>query len=323
LSTPENIALRSRNAASLPPAIMLMGPTAAGKSALAIEIAERFGCEIISVDSAQIYRHMDVGTAKPDAADRGRVRHHLIDIVEPHETYSAARFRDDALSLMREITERGNMPLLVGGTMLYFRALTEGLNDLPQADPAIRLVISTMAEQKTWAGLHAELARVDPGAAARIQPNDAQRIQRALEIYYITGKSMSDLLSRPKYVYLPYRICALAITAEDRAWLYDRIAERFEIMLELGLISELRNLRKSYALERDMPSMRCVGYRQVWAYLDGEYGLGVLREKAVRATRQLAKRQLTWLRATADLTWFECTREDLAEQVVAHLRSRL
>ena len=323
LSTPENIALRSRNADKLPPAITLMGPTASGKSALALQIAERFGCEIISVDSAQIYRHMDIGTAKPSASERSRVPHHLIDIVEPHETYSAARFRDDALALMREITERGKIPLLAGGTMLYFKALTEGLNDLPEADPTIRLVIDTMAEEKGWPGLHAELARADPQAAARIQPNDAQRIQRALEIYYITGKSMSELLAKPKYVYLPYRICSLALSTEPRDRLYERIAERFEVMLELGLISELRTLRRTYALEPDMPSMRCVGYRQVWGYLEGEYALATLREKAVTATRQLAKRQLTWLRATLGLTWFDCMHEDLAEQVAAHVQAHL
>ena len=323
VTPPENIALRSRNAAHLPPAILLMGPTASGKSALALEIAEAFGCEIISVDSAQVYRHMDIGTAKPSAADRARVPHHLIDIVEPHETYSAARFRDDATALMREITERGKIPLLVGGTMLYFKALTEGLNELPEADAAIRLVIATMAEEKGWPGLHAELARVDAKAATRIQPNDAQRIQRALEVFYVTGKSMSDLLARPKYVYLPYRIASLALASKPRERLYERIAERFEVMLELGLISELRKLRRTYALEPDMASMRCVGYRQVWSYLEGEYGLPALRDKAVTATRQLAKRQMTWLRATPRLTWFDCMRDDLLESVSAHLRSHI
>ncbi len=323
LTAPENIALRSRNAAKLPPAILLMGPTASGKSALALEIAEHFECEIISVDSAQIYRHMDIGTAKPSPAERSRVPHHLIDVVEPHESYSAARFRDDATALMREITERGKTPLLVGGTMLYFKALTEGLNELPEADPTIRLVIDTMAEEKGWTGVHAELARADPQAAARIQPNDAQRIQRALEIYYLTGKTMTELLAKPKYVYLPYRTCSIALSVEPRERLYERIAERFEVMLELGLISEVRNLRRTYALEPDMTSMRCVGYRQVWGYLDGEYSLATLREKAITATRQLAKRQMTWLRATPDLTWFAATSEDLREQVFAHLKSHI
>ena len=297
-----------------------MGPTASGKSALAIALAEQLGCEIISVDSAQIYRHMDIGTAKPSTPERDRVPHHLLDIVEPHESYSAARFRDDAAALMREITERGKIPLLVGGTMLYFKALTEGLNELPEADPTIRLVISTMADEKSWPGLHAELARVDPAAAQRIQPNDAQRIQRALEVFYVAGKPMSELLARPKYVYLPYRMASLALAAKPRETLYQRIAERFEVMLELGLISEVRKLRRTYSLEPDMPSMRCVGYRQVWSYLDGEYGLPTLREKAVTATRQLAKRQMTWLRGTPNLTWFDCMREDLVEAASDHLR---
>jgi tRNA dimethylallyltransferase len=320
LSTPENIALRSKNAASLPPAILLMGPTASGKSAVALEIAAEFPCEIVSVDSAQIYRGMDIGTAKPDQAMRERLPHHLIDIVEPHESYSAARFRDDALVLMREITERGKIPLLVGGTMLYFKALTEGLNDLPEADPAVRLVIDTMADERGWPALHQDLARVDPQAAARIQPNDAQRIQRALEIYYITGKSMSALLAKPKYVYLPYRLISVALVPEDREWLHRRIAERFELMLELGLIGELRKLRAEYSLEPTMPSMRAVGYRQVWGYLDGEYPLSALREKGVFATRQLAKRQLTWLRGLDDITRIDSSYEDFVESVFATLK---
>ena len=320
--TVPNIALRGKNAANLPPAVLLMGPTASGKTALSLELAEMLGCEIISVDSAQIYRHMNIGTAKPDAEQRLRVPHHLIDIIDPHESYSAARFRDDALTLMREIVERGKIPLLVGGTMLYFKALTEGLNDLPEADPTVRLVIDTMAEDKGWPALHAELARVDPQAASRIQPNDAQRIQRALEIYYLAGKSMSALLEKPKYVYLPYRIVATALIPGDRDRLHERIAERFELMLELGLIGELRRLRAEYALEPTMPSMRAVGYRQVWGYLDGEYGLATLREKAVAATRQLAKRQLTWLRSMSDVTCFDCEAEALTDRVGAYLRSK-
>jgi tRNA dimethylallyltransferase len=321
--SPENIALRSRHADRLPPALLLMGPTASGKSALALELADRLSGEIVSVDSAQVYRHMDIGTAKPDAESRARVAHHLIDVVEPHESYSAARFRDDATVLMREISERGRIPLLVGGTMLYFKALTEGLNELPEADPAVRLVIDTMAEEKGWAGLHAELSRIDPGAAARIAPGDAQRIQRALEIYYVSGKSMSELLSKPKYVYLPYRIVAAALVPEEREWLHERIAERFEVMLELGLIGEVRRLRQQYALDPDMPSMRAVGYRQVWRYLDGEYGLAVLREKAVAATRQLAKRQMTWLRAMPEVVRFDCRRTDLADEMERLVRARL
>jgi tRNA dimethylallyltransferase len=323
VSAPENIALRGKNAAQLPPAILLLGPTASGKSALALELAEILGCEIVSVDSAQIYRHMDIGTAKPDSDQRTRIPHHLIDIIDPHESYSAARFRDDTLAIMREITERGKIPLLVGGTMLYFQALTEGLNDLPQADPTVRLVIDTMAEEKGWPALHQDLARADPEAARRIKPNDAQRIQRALEIFYITGKSMSALLEKPKYIYLPYRIIRVALIPQERNWLHERIAERFELMLELGLIGELRRLRRDYALESTMPSMRSVGYRQVWRYLDGEYALATLREKAVAATRQLAKRQLTWLRSMHDVTPFDCGAADLGVRLLTELRARL
>jgi tRNA dimethylallyltransferase len=319
MSAPENIALRGRNAGELPPAILLMGPTACGKTALAIELAERIGGEIVSVDSAQIYRHMDIGTAKPEPELRARVPHHLIDIIEPHESYSAARFRDDALTHMREVTERRRVPLLAGGTMLYFKALTEGLNDLPEADPTVRLVIDTMADERGWPALHQELARVDPQAAERIKPNDAQRIQRALEIFYITGKSMSALLKKPKYVYLPYRMITLALIPSDRQWLHERIAERFELMLELGIIGELRKLRSQYALEASMPSMRCVGYRQVWDYLDGAFGLTALREKAIAATRQLAKRQLTWLRGMHEVIRLDCTRDDLLERALDQL----
>ena len=322
-STPENIALRARDAQRLPPALLLMGPTASGKSAAALELASRIRAEIVSVDSAQIYRGMDIGTAKPDAHARAQVPHHLLDIVDPHESYSAARFRDDATALMREISERGRVPLLVGGTMLYFKALTEGLNELPEADAAVRLVIDTMAEEKGWPALHADLARVDPQAAARIQPNDSQRIQRALEIYYVSGKSMSELLSKPKDVYLPYRIGAAALVTDDREWLRSRIAERFELMLELGLISEVRRLRQQYALEPAMPSMRAVGYRQVWQYLDGEFGLAALREKAAAATRQLAKRQMTWLRAMPDVARFDCTDAGLIDELERFARSRL
>jgi tRNA dimethylallyltransferase len=306
-----------------PPAILLMGPTASGKTAAATAIVEKLPCEIVSVDSAQIYRHMNIGTAKPDAGLLARVPHHLIDIVEPHESYSAARFRDDALIAMREITERGNIPLLVGGTMLYFQALTEGLNELPEADPAIRLVIDSMSTESGWPGLHRELARVDPETAARLEPNDAQRIQRALEIYYITNKPMSELIKKPKYVYFPYSAIKIALVPGERAQLHERIAQRFEAMLELGLIGELRRLRSRYALDLGMPSMRCVGYRQTWQYLDGEFGLAALRAKGVAATRQLAKRQLTWLRSMKDVTVFDCLAEDLGDRLLEHLRREL
>jgi tRNA dimethylallyltransferase len=306
-----------------PPAILLMGPTASGKTAVAAAIAEKLRCEVVSVDSAQIYRGMDIGTAKPDAELLVRVPHHLIDIIEPDESYSAARFRDDALTAMREITERGNIPLLVGGTMLYFRALTEGLNDLPAADPTIRLVIDSMARESGWPSLHRELARVDPETAARLDPNDAQRIQRALEVYYLTERPMSEFMKKPKYVYFPYSAVKLALVPSDRERLHERIARRFDDMLKLGLIGELSRLRAQYALEPDMPSMRCVGYRQVWRYLDGEYGLATLREKAIAATRQLAKRQLTWLRSMNDVTRFDCLDEDVSRQVLTYLEQWL
>ena len=306
-----------------PPAILLMGPTASGKTAVAAAISETLPCEIVSVDSAQVYRGMNIGTAKPNAELLARVPHHLIDIVEPHESYSAARFRDDALVAMREITERGRIPLLTGGTMLYFQALTEGLNELPEADPAIRLVVDTMAADSGWPALHRELARIDPETAARLDPNDAQRIQRALEIYYITNKPMSELIKKPKYVYFPYSAIRVALVPSDRGVLHERIARRFEDMLELGLIGELRKLRFDYALDPDTPSMRCVGYRQVWQYLDGEFGLAALREKGVAATRQLAKRQLTWLRSMKGVTAFDCLAPDVAGQVLDHLRREL
>ncbi len=300
-----------------------MGPTASGKTAVAEAILARLPCEIISVDSAQVYKHMNIGTAKPDAEFLARVPHHLIDVIEPHESYSAARFRDDALILMREITERGNIPLLAGGTMLYFQALVEGLSDLPEADPAVRIIIDTMAEASGWPAVHADLARVDPETAARLKPNDAQRIQRALEVYYLTNKPMSDFHKKPKYVYFPYSPIRLALVPGDRAVLHERIARRFEDMLELGLIGELRALREQYGLEFDLPSMRCVGYRQVWQYLDGEIGLASLREKGIAATRQLAKRQLTWLRSMKNMTEFDCLAEDLSEQVVHFLQQEL
>ncbi len=306
-----------------PPAILLMGPTASGKTGVAVDLVHELPCEIISVDSAQVYRHMDIGTAKPDAETLRAAPHHLIDVIDPDDNFSAARFRDDALTLMREITERGRIPLLVGGTMMYFKTLLEGLSELPEADPAVRMIIDTMADENGWPALHRELSRIDPETAARLAPNDAQRIQRALEVFYITNRAMSDLLKKPKYVYFPYVPVKIALTPGDRAGLHDRIATRFETMLELGLIGELRKLREDYALDPSLPSMRCVGYRQAWQYLDGEFGLAALREQGIAATRQLAKRQLTWLRAMKGVTNFDCLAEDLSDQVLAYLREKL
>ena len=300
-----------------------MGPTASGKSEVALELSRRLPVEIISVDSALVYRDMDIGTAKPDRETRSQVRHHLIDVIEPTANYSAAQFRDDALEIMADIVERGRVPLLTGGTMLYFKALREGLSDLPAANEDTRLVIDAMAADVGWPAIHRELERIDPITAQRLDPNDSQRIQRAMEIFYLTGKTMSELIATGKPAKLPYRLISLALVPDDRSVLHQRIAERFERMLELGLINEVRELRDNYDLKPGLPSMRCVGYRQTWQYLDGEFDLGTLREKAIAATRQLAKRQLTWLRATNDLREFDCLAHDLLEQIEAWLPEQL
>jgi tRNA dimethylallyltransferase len=300
-----------------------MGPTASGKTGVALELARRFPVEIISVDSAQVYRHMDIGTAKPDLATRLRFPHHLIDVIEPNERYSAARFREDALEHMRDICARGRVPLLVGGTMLYFKALREGLSDLPEADAEARAVIDGMAAEAGWPALHRELQRIDPPTAARLDPNDSQRIQRAMEVFYLTGRTMSELIAERGPADLPYRLLPVSLVPSDRAQLHERIATRFEEMLELGLINEVRKLREEYVLKPDLPSMRCVGYRQAWQYLDGEFTLSGLREKGTAATRQLAKRQLTWLRGMPDLVNFDCLATDLADQVARRVAQEI
>jgi tRNA dimethylallyltransferase len=306
-----------------PPAILLMGPTASGKTGVALELARRFPVEIVSVDSALVYRHMDIGTAKPSLDTRLKVRHHLIDIIDPTENYSAAQFRDDTLEVMGDIVARDRVPLLTGGTMLYFKALREGLSELPAANEDMRMVIDAMATDVGWPAIHRELERIDPVTAQRLDANDSQRIQRAMEIFYLTGKPMSALIATGKPAELPYRLISLALVPAERSVLHQRIADRFELMLELGLINEVSELRENFDLKPDLPSMRCVGYRQVWQYLDGEYGLGVLREKAVAATRQLAKRQLTWLRATKDVREFDCLADDLQEQIETWLPGQL
>lgn len=300
-----------------------MGPTCSGKTRVALELMQKLPCEIISVDSAQIYRHMDIGTAKPDPATLKRAPHHLINIIEPTERYSAAQFREDALRLMAEISARKRIPLLTGGTMLYFKTLREGLSELPQADPAIRAVIDTMAEQASWPALHEELGRLDPATAARLEPTDSQRIQRALEICYLTGQPMSRILRQSEVAAMPYRAAVVALLPDDRAILHKRIAGRFNRMLESGLIEEVKWLRSHYALQRSMPSMRCVGYRQVWQHLDGQLDYQGLREKGIAATRQLAKRQLTWLRAMEKVETFDCLAEDLPQRVFTHLQQQL
>jgi tRNA dimethylallyltransferase len=292
--------------AALPPAILVMGPTASGKSVLAMEMASRLPVEIVSVDSAQIYRDMNIGTAKPSVAQRSAVPHHLIDILDPVQSYSAAQFRSDALELIDAVSRRGRIPVLVGGTMLYFKALLEGLSDLPQSDLSVRARIDAEAATRGWPGMHAELARVDPAAAARLKPNDSQRIQRALEVFRIAGRPMSELHGKRVDSKLTFRSIAVALVPSDRAVLHKRIADRFDTMLKHGLVDELRELRRRYDLRPGLPSMRCVGYRQAWQFLEGEYGNGELRERGVFATRQLAKRQLTWLRAMQGVRSFDC-----------------
>jgi tRNA dimethylallyltransferase len=285
----------------LPPAILLMGPTASGKTSLAFELADRLPVEIISVDSAQVFRDMNIGTAKPDAATLARYPHHLIDLITPEQRYSAAQFRSDALREMAAITARGRVPLLVGGTMLYFKVLREGLADLPQADPQLRAEIDAEAAAHGWPTLHAQLARLDPETAARLPPNDAQRIQRALEVIRLTGQPLGELFARQGVAALPFRILPLALIPADREVLHRRIGERFDIMLAAGLVDEVVSLRQRYKLHADLPSIRCVGYRQAWERLEGTLPAADLRDRGIFATRQFAKRQLTWLRRMVDV----------------------
>ena len=280
-------------------ALVLLGPTASGKSRLALELAEQLPLEVVSLDSAQVYRGMDIGTAKPSAADRARVPHHLIDLVDPHEAYSVGRWRDDALRSALDILSRDRIPLLVGGTMLYYRVLTSGLAAMPAADPELRAEIDGSAARRGWPSLHADLAKVDPEAAQRIQPNDAQRIQRALEVYKLTGEPLSKIQLR-KESPPPFPVKAFALIPE-RTELHARIAARFEAMLAAGLVGEVRSLKTRFSLHPALPSMRAVGYRQVWEFLEGRFSEDELRNRGIAATRQLAKRQLTWLRSFRDV----------------------
>ncbi|ADC62162.1 tRNA dimethylallyltransferase [Allochromatium vinosum] len=288
-----------------PWAILLMGPTASGKTDLAIRLAERLPCEIISVDSAMIYRGLDIGTAKPDPEILARAPHRLIDILDPTESYSTARFREDALAAMTEISARGRIPLLVGGTMLYFRALQQGLARLPSADAEVRAELEAEAERLGWAAMHARLAELDPDAARRIHPNDPQRIQRALEVQALSGRAMSDLIRDAEHTALPFRLLKLVRAPGDRAILHARIEHRFRVMLELGLVDEVSRLWARGDLTPDLPSMRCVGYRQVLNYLLGESTWEDMVQRGIIATRQLAKRQMTWLRAEPDCHWLD------------------
>src|SRR5712691_9106429 len=300
-----------------------MGPTASGKTPLALALAQVLPVEIVSVDSAQVYRGMDVGTAKPSLSERRAAPHHLIDIIDPTQTYSAARFRADALRLVNEIAARERVPLLVGGTMLYFKALREGLSELPESDAGVRARLDTEAAARGWPALHAELAGVDPETAARLKPTDAQRIQRALEVFRISGKPMSQLIGRGKSAALPFRLIELALVPSDRAVLHRRIEARFDAMLERGLVEELRALRERYALRPGLPSMRCVGYRQVWQFLEGQIDRDELRNRGIFATRQLAKRQLTWLRATPEIRTFDCLDLAVSAKSIAFVRREI
>jgi tRNA dimethylallyltransferase len=300
-----------------------MGPTASGKTPLALALARVLPVEIVSVDSAQVYRGMDVGTAKPSASEREGVPHHLVDIIDPTESYSAARFRADALKRMREITARGRIPVLAGGTMLYFKALREGLSELPDADEGIRAEIDAEAAARGWPALRAELSMADPQTAARLKPNDAQRIQRALEVFRVSGEPMSRLLGRRKCAALPFRLIELALVPSDRGALHRRIEARFDTMLERGLVEEVRALRKRYVLRPGLPSMRCVGYRQAWQHLEREIDRDELRDRGIFATRQLAKRQLTWLRTTQGLEIFDCLDRALVEKSADFVSSAL
>ena len=303
-----------------PLAVAIMGPTASGKTAAALAIARQIPAEIISVDSALVYRSMDIGTAKPSAAERASVPHHLIDILDPLESYSAMQFRQDALRLVHEIVQRGRLPLLVGGTMLYFKALRDGLDTLPQADAQVRARLDREAADLGIPALHARLAQLDADTAARLEPNDSQRIQRALEIIELTGQPMSQLLARSPKPELPFDLLPISMEPSDRAVLHARITDRFDAMLNGdALLHEVARLRARDDLHPGLPSMRCVGYRQAWEYLDGAYDHATLREKGIAATRQLAKRQLTWLRSMPDRLVVDCIANDAAAQVLAHV----
>ena len=293
-----------------PPAIAIMGPTASGKTALALAWATRLGAEIVSVDSALVYRGLDIGAAKPDAGERAQVPHHLLDVRDPHERYSAADFAADAMAVLRGIAERGNIPILVGGTGLYFRALLHGLSPMPSADAALRAAIAEEGAARGWDALHAELAIVDPAAARRIKVGDRQRIGRALEVWRTSGKSISDWQNATVRRRFPFRVLKLVLCPTDRALLHARIEARFDAMLAAGFLDEVRKLRadphlRGLAEPLDLPALRAVGYRQAWRHLDGATDATQFRAEAIAATRQLAKRQSTWLRGEADARWFD------------------
>lgn len=311
------------NPPRMPPAILLMGPTASGKTAVAMALADRFPVELVSVDSAQVFRDMDVGTAKPDRATLARYPHRLIDLISPEESYSAARFCTDALAAMAEITAAGKVPLLVGGTMLYFRALLHGLADLPQADAALRAEIDAEAAAEGWPALHAKLAVFDPSTAARLHPTDSQRLQRALEIYRLTGRPMSALLAESEQLRPAYDFLSIGLLPADRAVLHARIARRFDEMLLAGLDEEVLMLRAKYTLNLNLPSMRCVGYRQTWEAQEGIIPHKELRDRGIFATRQLAKRQITWLTNSFTAEIYDCLDPALSDKIAARVAAFL
>ena len=306
-----------------PPAIILMGPTASGKSSLAVQLAQALDGEIISVDSALVYRGMDIGTAKPALAERGGIPHHLIDILDPSEIFSTGQFRTHAIQLMAEITGRGRLPILVGGTMLYFRALTQGIAELPAADSAIRARLDHDLAVLGKDALHKRLAAIDPASAARIHPNDPQRIQRALEVHEITGKPLTSHFEEIHQNLIPYQFIKLILAPSDRKTLHEIIARRIEDMLAQGFIEEVAALYERGDLSEALPSIRCVGYRQIWAYLKGEYGRPAMVEKGIAATRQLAKRQFTWLRTETEATLVESYQANLLDKMLSIINNKL
>jgi tRNA dimethylallyltransferase len=308
-----------------PLVVAIMGPTASGKTAAALAIANSIPCEIISVDSALIYQGMDIGTAKPSYEERLQVPHHLIDILDPSLSYSVKQFRDDTLRLIADIQSRSKLPLLVGGTMLYFKALRDGLDDLPSADLALRAQLDMEITRHGIAALHARLRELDPITAERLNPNDTQRVQRALEIILLTGQPMSAQLDKAEKPELPFELMSLALEPSDRKVLHERIAHRFDAMLSAkpGLIEETAALKQRSDLHSGLPSIRCVGYRQAWDYLDGKINRDNLREMGIAATRQLAKRQLTWLRSMPDRQVIDCLSSNPTEQILERVTTRL
>ncbi|MFK5948281.1 MAG: tRNA (adenosine(37)-N6)-dimethylallyltransferase MiaA [Methylococcales bacterium] len=311
------------NNSPLPSAIFLMGPTASGKTELAIQLAHKINAEIISVDSVLVYKGLDIGTAKPTLAERQGIPHHLIDILDPAQAYSTGQFRKSALALMSEIKRREKIPILTGGTMLYFNALINGLAELPEADSEIRKTLDNELAEKGKQAMHDRLKSIDPEAANRIHPNDPQRVQRALEVYQISGKPLSQFFKEAQQHSIPYNPIKLIVSPENRQLLHAKIAQRFNLMVEKGLVNEVSTLYNRGDLTVDLPAMRAVGYRQAWSYIAGEYGLDMMIEKGIIATRQLAKRQFTWLRRETDAIQFDSAETNLVENVFDKIKQQL